>query len=191
MSTVTTNADEPVLVYLPDSAPGPEPATLAPSPASLAGLRIAVLDNGKPNADVVMTAAAEALAARTGATVSLVTPKGPLGLSANAAIPMADDRFELVCAEADIVITGAADCGSCTAYSVFDAITLEKAGKPTVVATTTNFRTVAETLSKSFGAPDTRLLVLPHPIGGTDPDTLGRWAEAATDRLIALFTDPA
>ena len=66
-----------VLVYLPDSAPGPEPATLAPSPASLAGLRIAVLDNGKPNADVVMTAAAETLAARTGATVILVTQEGP------------------------------------------------------------------------------------------------------------------
>jgi len=170
------------LVYLPDSAPGPEPAILAPSPTSLAGLRIAVLDNGKPNADVVMTAAAEALAARTGATVTLITPKGPHGLSANAAIPMADDRFELVCAEADIVITGAADCGSCTAYSVVDAITLEKAGKPTVVA---------ETLSRSFGAPDTRLLVLPHPIGGTDAATLGEWAEAATDRLISLFTEPA
>ena len=180
-----------VSVYLPDSIPGPEPAHLAPSPSSLAGLRIAVLDNGKPNADVVMTAAAEALARRTGATVSLVTKKGPLGLSANAAIPVADDRFELVVAEADVVITGAADCGSCTAYSVSDAIQLEKAGKPTVVATTTQFEKVASTLSRSFGAPDTRLLVLPHPIGGTDSATLGAWAEAATDRLISLLTDPA
>ena len=50
-------------VYLPDSAPGPETATLAPSPPSLAGLRIAVLDNGKPNAATVMTRAAETLAA--------------------------------------------------------------------------------------------------------------------------------
>jgi hypothetical protein len=61
------------LVYLPDSEPGPETVTLAPSPRTLAGLRIAVLDNGKPNADVVMTAAAEALARRTGATVSVIT----------------------------------------------------------------------------------------------------------------------
>ena len=180
-----------VSVYLPDSIPGPPPSHLAPSPSSLSGLRIAVLDNGKPNADVVMTAAAEALAARTGATVSLITKKGPLGLSANAAIPVADDRFELVLEEADIVITGAADCGSCTAYSVSDAIQLEAAGKPTVVTTTTHFEPVATTLSKSFGAPDTRLLVLPHPIGGTDADTLGAWADAATDRLIALFTGKA
>ena len=83
-----------VTIYLPDSEPGPELARLAPSPSSLAGLRIGVLDNGKPNAAAVMTRAAETLAARTGARVSLVTKKGPRGLSANAAIPCAPDIFE-------------------------------------------------------------------------------------------------
>ena len=53
-----------ITVYLPDSEPGPEIVHLAPSPASLTGLRIAVLDNGKPNAALVMTRAAETLAAR-------------------------------------------------------------------------------------------------------------------------------
>ena len=81
-------------IYLPDSVPGPEAVTLATSLPSLAGVRIAVLDNGKPNANVVMTRAAETLAARVGATVSLVTKKGPGGRSANAAIPCADDIFE-------------------------------------------------------------------------------------------------
>jgi len=180
-----------VAVYLPDSEPRPEAAALAPSPRSLSGLRIAVLDNGKANADVVMIAAAEALAARTGAVVSLITKKGPLGLSANAAIPVAEDRFARILAEADIVITGAADCGSCTAYSVRDAIELEKAGKPTVVTTTTHFQKVASTLSASFGAPQTRLLVLPHPFGGTGEETLRKWAQEGVDRLIALFTGQA
>src|SRR4051794_21306578 len=176
------------LVYLPDSAPGPELARLAPSPPSLSGLRIAVLDNGKPNADVVMTRAAESLAARVGASVALVTKKGPQGLSANAAIPCAPDIFERLLAESDIVITGAADCGSCTAYSVTDAIELEKVGKPAVVVTTTKFAPIAETLSASFGLADTRRLVLPHPIGGTDQPTLDSWADAAVDELIKLFT---
>ena len=175
-------------VYLPDSVPGPETATLAPSPPSLAGLRIAVLDNGKPNAATVMTRAAETLAARTGASVALVTKKGPEGLSANAAIPCAPDIFERLLAEADVVITGAADCGSCTAYSVTDAIELEKAGKPAVVVTTTKFAPIAETLAASFGLADTRRLVLPHPIGGTDEPTLDGWADAAVDELIKLFT---
>ena len=177
-----------MLVYLPDSEPGPEMSTLAPSPASLAGKRIAVLDNGKPNAGVVMARAARTLAARTGAEVSLITKKGPQGLSANAAIPMAPDIFDRLLAEADVVITGAADCGSCTAYSVHDAIELEKAGKPAVVVTTTKFEPIAVTLSASFGLADVRKLVLPHPIGGTDEPTLDEWADAAADRLISLFT---
>src|SRR3954462_5784234 len=104
-------------VYLPDSEPGPEIVHLAPSPASLAGLRIAVLDNGKPNAALVTAHAAETLAARTGARLELVTKKGPRGRSANAAIPCAPDVFELVLVKAEVVITGTADCGSCTAYS--------------------------------------------------------------------------
>ena len=61
-------------IFLPDSVPGPETVTLAMSLPSLSGARIAVLDNGKPNANVVMTRAAEALAAR-------VTISGPGTLS--------------------------------------------------------------------------------------------------------------
>ena len=175
-------------IYRPDSIPGPAIARLAPSPSSLAGLRIAVLDNGKPNAAVVMTRVAETLAARVGARVTLVTKKGPEGKSANAAIPCAPDIFEKIVKEADLVITGAADCGSCTAYSVVDAIELEKAGKPAVVVTTTKFRPIAETLSEQFGLKETRLLVLPHPIGGTGQATLFEWADQAVDRVISLFT---
>jgi hypothetical protein len=177
-----------VTVYLPDSEPGPELARLAPSPASLAGLRIGILDNGKPNAALVMTRAADTLAARTGARVSVVTKKGPRGLSANAAIPCAPDIFERLLAQADIVITGSADCGSCTAYSVYDAIELEKAGRPAVVVTTTRFEPVAVTMAANFGLPELRILVLDHPIGGTPPATLDQWADAACDRLVELFT---
>jgi hypothetical protein len=177
-----------MLIYLPESVPGLETVTLTSSPSSLAALRIAVLDNGKPNAGLVMGRAAESLASRTGATVSLVTKKGPGGRSANAATPMAPDIFDLILAESDVVITGAADCGSCTAYSVQDAIELEKAGRPAVVVTTTRFEQVAATLSASFGLAEVRRLVLPHPIGGTGGRTLEEWADAAVDRLISLFT---
>ena len=38
-----------------------------------------------------------------------------------------------------LVLTGAADCGSCTAYSVHDAIELESRGRPTIVLTTALF----------------------------------------------------
>ena len=175
-------------IYLPDSVPGPEAVTLATSLPSLAGVRIAVLDNGKPNAAFVMTRLARSLAARAGAEVTVVVKKGPRGESANAAIPCDPEMFDRVVAESDIVITGTADCGSCTAYSVYDGIELEKAGRPAVVVTTTEFRPIAETMAEHFGLPDLRIVVLPHPIGGTDPDTLSRWADDAVDTVLALCT---
>ncbi len=176
-----------VRIYRPDGEIGQPATTLATAPATLGGLRIGVLDNGKPNAALVMTRLAETLAKRVDATVSLVTKKGPQGHSANAAIPCAPDIFERVVHESDVVITGTADCGSCTAYSVFDAIELEKVGKPAIVVTTTQFATIAETMSEHFGLADTRRLVLPHPIGGTDARTLEAWADDAVDAALALL----
>jgi hypothetical protein len=177
-----------VQIYRPDGETGQAPAALAPSPGSLAGLRVAVLDNGKPNAAFVMTRLAQSLAARAGAEVSVVMKQGPRGESANAAIPCDPEIFDRIVAEADVVITGTADCGSCTAYSVYDGIELEKAGRPAIVVTTTEFRPIAETMAGHFGLPELRIVVLPHPIGGTDPDTLSRWADDAVDAVLSLCT---
>ena len=94
-----------VQIYRPDGETGQAPASLAPSPGSLSGLRIAVLDNGKPNAAFVMTPPRRvARRARAGAEVTVVLKKGPRGESANAAIPCDPEIFDRVVAEADIVI---------------------------------------------------------------------------------------
>ncbi len=175
-------------IYRPDGDVDTTLTRLADPRSSLRGARIAVLDNGKPNAVVVMTRAAEALASRTGARVSLVVKKGPGGRSANAAIPCAPDIFERVRAEADVVITGAADCGSCTAYSVHDTVEFERCGVPTVLLTTTKFRPVVAALAAATGLPEIRTLVVDHPIGGVDRATLHDRADAACDELVARFT---
>jgi hypothetical protein len=180
-----------VLIYRPDGDVDTTLTRLADSLSRWRGVRIAVLDNGKPNAVVVMTRVAEALAARTGARMSLVVKKGPGGRSANAAVPCAPDVFERVRAEADVVITGAADCGSCTAYSVHDTVELERCGIPTVLLTTTKFRPVVAALAAATGLPEIRTLVVEHPIGGVDRETLHRRADTACDDLIARYTAEA
>jgi hypothetical protein len=111
-----------VLIYRPDGDVDAQSTLLAPPVRDLRGCRIAVLDNGKPNAALTMSRLAGTLAAQTGARLVLVVKKGPGGRSANAAIPCAPDVLARLRAEADAVITGAADCGSCTAYSVHDTI---------------------------------------------------------------------
>ena len=93
-------------IYRPDGAVGAPAPTLAPSPAVLTGLRVGVLDNGKPNARLLLTRAAEQLAARTGATVAVVTDKGP---GHNAATPCSDEVLDRLTKEVDLVLTGSAD----------------------------------------------------------------------------------
>jgi hypothetical protein len=93
-------------IYAPDGPLAPPPITLAASPSVLAGLRIGVLDNLKPNAKMLMQRAAEQIAARTGAKVALVTDKGP---GFNSATPCSDPIFDKLEKEVDLVITGSAD----------------------------------------------------------------------------------
>ncbi|HWW46041.1 MAG TPA: hypothetical protein VN180_13305 [Acidimicrobiia bacterium] len=93
-------------IYAPDGPIGTPSSPRTPGPTFLAGLRIGVLDNAKPNARLVMVRAAEQLAARTGARVTLVTDKGP---GHNAATGCSDEILERLAKEVDLVITGSAD----------------------------------------------------------------------------------
>jgi len=68
---------------------------------SLAGLRIGVLDNSKPNADVLLGRVAELLAARTGARPARWWRKPGSSRPAS----MIDE----VVAASDVVLTGSAD----------------------------------------------------------------------------------
>jgi hypothetical protein len=67
---------------------------------SLAGLRIGVLDNSKPNADVLLGRVAERLAERSGASVRRWQKPG----ASNPAL-MLDE----IAGAADVVLTGSAD----------------------------------------------------------------------------------
>jgi len=174
-------------IYAPDGEVGPAPVVLAPSPNVLTGVRIGVLDNGKPNAGLLLIRVGEQLAARTGATLTLVTTKGPGG---NAATPCTPPVVERLTQECDVALTGSADCGSCTSWSVHDTIQLEHLGIPTVVATTTGFVDLTRRVAAGFGLPEARIAVFPHPLGGTDDDTILAWADAGVDEVIALLTQP-
>ena len=95
-----------ILVHTPAGEIGVEPVQRSEGISVLAGATIGVLDNAKPNARLLMTHMAEALAERTGASVELVTDKGP---GANAATPCTDQVLDRITKEVKIVLTGSAD----------------------------------------------------------------------------------
>jgi hypothetical protein len=90
-----------VRIVSPEGRVHVPPAPLAPSP-ELVGCRIAVLDNGKPNAALLLTEIARRVAARTDAELSLVVAKG------TAATPAEPEILQQLEA-ADLVVTGSAD----------------------------------------------------------------------------------
>lgn len=58
-----------------------------------------------------------------------------------------------------------------------------------MVVTTTKFVNLTDRVAANFGLPDCRVVVVDHPLGGTDEQTILAWADAAVDRIIGLFTE--
>ena len=91
-----------MLMYRPDGQVAQPARQLAPGRRSLAGARIGVLDNGKPNAGLLMLTVANQLARRAGVPA-------PLHLVKNAAKPCPEDVLDHLRSEVDVVLTGSAD----------------------------------------------------------------------------------
>ena len=66
--------------------------------------------------------------------------------------------------EIDCGIAGLGTCGSCTSNSVSDAVTLERAGKPAVVAVCEEFEAHGRNMARALGHGDLKHLVLPYPL---------------------------
>ncbi|MFN8028455.1 MAG: hypothetical protein U0W40_19485 [Acidimicrobiia bacterium] len=54
-----------------------------------------------------------------------------------------------------------------------------------MVFTTTKFATLTDRVAGSYGLPDLRVVVVEHPLGGTDEATILAWADAAVDEVVA------
>ena len=92
-----------VRILSPEGAVGAETTPLARGLDGLAGRRVAVLDNGKPGAALLMGRIAEQLGSRTGAALAGSHRKR------TAATPCEDELLDRIATEADWVLTGTAD----------------------------------------------------------------------------------
>ena len=64
----------------------------------------------------------------------------------------------------DVAIVGLANCGSCTGWTVRDAITAANAGLPTIAIATANFEHFAHEIAGRGGRSGLRVHVLPYPL---------------------------
>ena len=151
---------------------------LAPRLSSLTGARIGLLDNSKSNAGGLLTAVRQALIADFGAT------EGPSLRKGSAGQPASEETLAALVAGADLILTGSADCGSCSSASVQDTVSLEERGLPTILLGTDAFEDLARQLSSWLDLPDIMIAPTPHPLGGID-------AEAVSAKGVALASTVA
>lgn len=97
-----------------------------------------------------------------------------------------DARFEAMLASADLVVSGLANCGSCTSWSVRDAIIARGKGLPATVVATAHFEPLAAMLSAEGGRSGMRLTVLPYPYSTLDEATVRGMARQAFPQLLQV-----
>jgi hypothetical protein len=182
MTTLSTDADT-LTILVPTNEVEPTRAELAPRPASLAGLRLGVLDNGKPNSDRLLELLVAGLVRTSGVQVTTVVRKPAIGRLAPAA--MVEDLI----AASDVMVTGVGDCAGCCSCTIADAVAFEQSGIPVAAICTAEFVTAAALAAASAGAPGYEVAVLPHPFGSCTDAVLAARAASVSGRIIELLTD--
>lgn len=90
-------------------------------------------------------------------------------------------------AAVDCAVVGLGTCGSCTMWSVRDAIGVEQLHKPVVAAVCEEFVAHARTTAEFLGHPQLKVLVLPYPLEARSDAALRQIADAHYPRLLDLI----
>lgn len=162
---------------------------LADRPNSLARKRVTLYSNNKQNSDHFLKGVGEGLSeVFPNVEISDVTYK-PTASSPGNKWGLIDE----VETEADIVLLAYGDCGSCTTYTVYDAIEFERRGIPTVSFSSEKFIGLGRYDALHRGAPGLPLVEFDHPIANLDADEVKekRVTEAIVEDTIKALTSPS
>lgn len=155
--------------------------TLSPRPGTLAGLRVGLLDNTKPNATTLLEALGDELRQRHGIGSVTMYTKDYFGT------PVKDELRDEIVRECDLVVTAVGDCGSCSAATVLDGIIFERHGLPAVSIVSDSFLMSGQAMASLQGFPGYDFLAATHPIASLSADELkNRAAElmAGVERIL-------
>ncbi|MDB5395421.1 MAG: hypothetical protein JWM91_2927 [Rhodospirillales bacterium] len=98
-----------------------------------------------------------------------------------------DRELKSFLASIDIALVGLANCGSCTGWTVHDALAASAAGLPTVAIATANFEEFAKTIAKRGGRSGLRVHVLPYPLNERFREDVDPVAHEHFARLIGTM----
>jgi hypothetical protein len=161
-------------------AAGAEPA-YAERPASLAGLRIGLIENTKFNSDDILKRIGQILVRDHGAASYTLFRKR------YSSVPAHDEIIRDLVAQCDVMVAGIGDCGSCSSGTVLDGILLEMQNIPSASIITHLFENTGRAMAKQWGMPDYRFLIMQHPIANLPEELLQERAELIAPQVVAML----
>jgi hypothetical protein len=163
-----------VFVYDPRGVVESASVPIATRPKKLDGLRLAILDNSKWNANKVLRASLAALEKTI--RFGQVTYYVKQSFSKDAA----PELIAEIATNNDLVLTAIGDCGSCCSCCIRDAVALEKLGIPSAAIITTEFERETELTRTAIGMQSLTPIVIDHPVSSiTQAEVEARAAQVA------------
>jgi hypothetical protein len=167
------------------TAPVPEqvgaPAYVLSRP--ITGLRVGLRHEGSWRSWMLIVAEWEALLRRDGAEPVVLKAGGRVG--AEGERTRAD--VQAWADDIDCGVSGLGTCGSCTSNSVHDAVALETAGKPSIVAVCDEFAQHGTNMARFLGHSALKMLVLPYPLEAREEAELRQIAADYYPRFLQLL----
>lgn len=171
-----------ITVLRPDVETPPAQGSRVPRARRRPGLRLVVVENGKPRARELLTAIAGGLATELDGLVVEVVGKP------SASWPIGPDQAAQIAGRADLVLTGLGDCGGCSANSLADAVAMEQVGIPATAVVTEPFEALVGAYAAQLGVAGYPVVVLAHPVASLPEEALrvvaAKAVPAALERLV-------
>jgi hypothetical protein len=103
--------------------------------------------------------------------------------------PASNDRKEIaeLAVQVDAAIVGLGTCGSCTTFTIKDAVTIEARDKPVVAVVCEEFTVHAHNVARHVGHGDLKVLVLPYPLEARPTEELEQIADEYYPRVLDLL----
>ena len=172
---MTTNHDNALFVFDPRGEVESSDSPICERPKSLDGLRLAILDNSKWNANKILRAASAALSEDI--KFAQINYYVKHSFSKDAAPELIDE----IAQNNDIVLTAIGDCGSCCSCCIRDSVALEKLGLASAAIITTEFERETELTRRAIGMQGLIPVVIDHPVSSiTDAEVAVRARQVAT-----------
>ena len=157
-------------------------SAVAPRLSTFDGATIGIMFNSKPNGATLLTAIADLLAEQFAIKEIL-----PAVRTEGVFLP-SPDQLTTMASQADFVLIGLGDCGSCSACSIQVATDFERLGVPAAAICTTPFLKSGRAMAARQGMPDYEFAMVQHPLSSLTTDELRERAREAVPQVLSIIT---